>query len=54
MALPRTRDGGDAFQTWIRHRDEYVSGPGADQITRATATARSAYENFNFCRLAAW
>ena len=48
------RDGGDAFQTWIRHHDEYISGPGADQITRASATVRSAKKNFNFRRLAAW
>jgi hypothetical protein len=25
--VPKGRDEGDAFQTWLRRRDEYPSGP---------------------------
>jgi hypothetical protein len=38
--MPLSATGAARSKTWIRHHHEYVSGPGADRITRASSTVR--------------
>jgi len=40
--MPLSATGAARSNSWIRHHREYVSGPGADRITRASSTVRSA------------